>query len=242
MLRSLEQQGAFLFRWRSYLPLLGLPILGWELSRFSYPYGSPLLDHLIELTCFAIAGVGLGIRSLVQGYAPSGTSARATRRQRARKLNTTGMYSLCRHPLYLGNYVISFGVLLFFTSPYLLALFTLLFWLYYKRIMLAEEAFLDERFGDAYRAWAARTPVFFPRFSAWQHPGVPFRLSRVLRREYTTVLLIVVALTSFEILGDFAIHGRLSIGPLWIALLALACLQYVVLRWLKKHTRVLRAG
>ena len=30
MLRSLEQQGAFLFRWRSYLPLLCLPILGWE--------------------------------------------------------------------------------------------------------------------------------------------------------------------------------------------------------------------
>lgn len=240
MRRSLELQGAFLFRWRSYLPLLGLPILGWELSRFSYPYGSPLLDKLVELTCFAIAGVGLVIRSLVQGYARSGTSARNTRQRRATRLNTTGMYSLCRHPLYLGNYLISFGVLLFFTSPYLLAVFTLLFWLYYERIILVEEAFLAERFGDAHREWAARTPIFLPRLSGWRRPKDRFRFSTVLRREYTTVLLIVVAMTSFEVLGNFAIQGRLSIGPLWRLLLGFAALQYLVLRSLKKHTQLLK--
>jgi protein-S-isoprenylcysteine O-methyltransferase Ste14 len=241
MLRLLEQQGDFLFRWRSYLPLLCLPILAGELSRFSYPYGSHLIDELVEVACFAIAGVGLMIRSLVQGYARSGTSARNTRQRRAARLNTTGMYSLCRHPLYLGNYLISFGVLLFFTSPYLLAVFSLLFGLYYERIILVEEAFLAERFGDAHREWVARTPVFLPRFSGWRQPKVPFRFSTVLRREYTTVLLIVVAMTCFEVLGDFAIEGRLSIGPIWRLLLALAALQYLVLRSLKKHTQLLRA-
>jgi protein-S-isoprenylcysteine O-methyltransferase Ste14 len=241
MLRSLEQQGAFLFRWRSYLPLMCLPVLAWEVSRFSYPLGSHFYDRLVELTCFAIAGIGLSIRALVQGYARSGTSARNTRQRRATRLNTTGMYSVCRHPLYLGNYLISFGVLLFFRSPYLLAVFTLLFWLYYERIILVEEAFLAERFGDAYRAWVAATPVFLPRLSGWRQPGVPFRLSTVLRREYTTVLLIVVAMTSFEVLGDFALHHRFEIGPLWLALLFFAALQYVVLRALKKHTHWLQA-
>jgi protein-S-isoprenylcysteine O-methyltransferase Ste14 len=238
--KSLERQGEFLFQWRGFLPFLGLPVLAWELSRFTYPFGSRHFDVLVEVACFAIAAVGIAVRAGVQGYAPAGTSGRNTRRQKAALLNTTGMYSLCRNPLYFGNFLICFGVLLFFRSAYLLAMFTLLFCLYYERIILTEEAFLERRFGERFLAWAEHSPAFLPRFSAWRKPGVRFSWRLVLRREYTTVFTVVAILTCFEVLGDFAISNRLRIEPAWIAILLLGSLQYVVLRFLKKRTEVLR--
>ena len=46
----------------------------------------------------------------------------------------------------------------------------LVFWLYYERIMLAEEEFLRARYGKAFDDWAARTPAFLPNFRHWVPP------------------------------------------------------------------------
>ena len=37
-------------------------------------------------------------------------------------------------------------------------IYSLAFWIYYERIMFAEEAFLRQKFGETYRRWAATTP------------------------------------------------------------------------------------
>lgn len=241
MLRDrLVREGDFLFRYRSYLPLLALPLLGWELVRYR-PLGSPGWDVALEATCFAIAGLGLAVRALVQGYAPRGTSGRNSRQQKAAQLNTTGAYSLCRNPLYLGNYLITLGVLCFFHSPYLLLVYTLLFWLYYERIVFREEDFLFERYGEEYASWARRTPVFVPRLRGWRRPERRFAWRTVVRREYPSVMLIVLALCAFELLGNWKVHHELRLSGGWIALLAVAVAQYVVLRVVKKRTRLLRA-
>ena len=38
--------------------------------------------------------------------------------------------------------------------------FILIYWVYYERIMFAEEAFLTKKFGDTYLEWASRRPLF----------------------------------------------------------------------------------
>ncbi len=58
-----------------------------------------------------ISFFGLALRVIVVGHAPYGTSGRNTREQVADTLNTTGMYSIVRHPLYLANYLIILGEL-----------------------------------------------------------------------------------------------------------------------------------
>lgn len=56
--------------------------------------------------------------------------------------NTTGMYSIVRHPLYLGNFFVGFGIVLICSSVWLAVVFCLLFVVYYERLMFAEEEFL----------------------------------------------------------------------------------------------------
>ncbi|MGB8874133.1 MAG: hypothetical protein WCC75_12145, partial [Desulfobaccales bacterium] len=51
-----------------------------------------------------------GSVSLPWGLPPRGTSGRNTQGQVAETLNTTGIYSLVRNPLYLGNFLIWLGL------------------------------------------------------------------------------------------------------------------------------------
>ena len=71
-------------------------------------------------------------------------------------------------------------------------IYVLAFWLYYERIMFAEESFLRQKFGETYQQWAATTPAFLPRFSQWRKPSLPFSWLNVLRREYSGLMIVIL--------------------------------------------------
>jgi protein-S-isoprenylcysteine O-methyltransferase Ste14 len=194
MLRQeLERQGDWLFRWRSYLPLPVIALLLPALWHFRYPEGSYSLHLLWTSFCLLVALSGLAVRAMAVGHAPRGTSGRNTRLQKADSLNTTGLYSVVRHPLYVGNALMWLGVALFPRSLWMLGVTMLAYWLLYERIMLAEETFLSRKFGAAYDEWAARTPAFIPRLSGWREPALPFCWRTVLRREYSGLLGVIAS-------------------------------------------------
>jgi protein-S-isoprenylcysteine O-methyltransferase Ste14 len=93
-----------------------------------------------------ISLVGTVIRIIVVGYAADNTSGRNTDKQIADSINTTGLYSCMRHPLYLANYIMWLGIAVPMQNIYFVVISSLLFWLYYERIMFAEEQFLRNKF------------------------------------------------------------------------------------------------
>ena len=100
------------------------------------------------LFCLAVALVGLGVRAFTVGCVPERTSGRNTKEGHvANRLNVAGMYSIVRHPLYLGNFIIWIGVAMYCAVWWLVAIVALLFCVYYERIIFAEEEFLRYRFG-----------------------------------------------------------------------------------------------
>jgi len=236
---EMQRSGHWLFRHRSYLPLvLVLPTLI-ALGRFELPGRGRAVPEVWEAVCLAVALVGLAIRVYVVGHVPRGTSGRNTKRQKAAKLNTTGMYSIVRHPLYLGNFLIWLGISMFYCAWWLVAIFVLSFWIYYERIMLVEEEFLREKFGQAFVEWADRTPAFLPRFSQWRSPALPFSLRMVLRKEYPGLMALVGAFFCLELCQDSLAARRLVVEPFWGALVALALITFFLLRVLKKRTSLL---
>lgn len=238
LIDDLTQTGAALFRRRGHLPLLFLPLFALALSDFAYFGGSETGDHLWEAFCLGVAALGLFVRAVTVGCVPWHTSGRNTREQKAAVLNTTGMYSIVRHPLYLGNFLIWLGLALFVHQLWLLLVAVLAFWLYYERIMLAEEQFLRARFGAEFEAWAARTPAFVPAAALWRAPALPFSARQVLAREYPTWLATVAAFFLLELGGYLAVGEPLHVDRGWGVLVGAAAVLYVVLRRLKKRGRL----
>jgi hypothetical protein len=140
--------------------------------------------------------------------------------------------------LYLGNFLIGFGISLVLWVWWIPLIYTLAFCLYYERIMFAEEAYLRSQFGDQFETWAAATPAFWPRFSQWRWPDLPFSVRNVLRREYTAVLVIVLGHAGIE----FGEHETVASYPwytYWTVFLVVGISIYVTLRTLKRHTTLL---
>lgn len=242
---EMESQGQWLFRWRSYLPfvLLSLVLAGFaelavsghcHLQGGGYSYE---LELFFELTCLMVSLIGLAIRIATAGYAAPGTSGRNTREQRADSLNTTGMYSVTRNPLYLGNFLSGLGFSLFCGVWWVPALYVAAFWLYYERIIFREEEYLRSKFGEQFLNWSSRTPAFFPAFRIRVLPERRFDVRRVVRNEYSTLFLIISIFTLLDGLENLFVEGAFRVDRVWVALFAVAACVWLFVKTTKKRTR-----
>jgi protein-S-isoprenylcysteine O-methyltransferase Ste14 len=84
--------------------------------------------------------------------------------QRARRLATAGPYARMRHPQYVGFVLIMFGFLVQWPTLVTLVMFPILVTMY-ALLARREEADSEAALGDAWRAYAARTPRFIPRLT-----------------------------------------------------------------------------
>jgi len=238
---SIEKQGNWLFKHRGYLPLLSLPFITLAIrnAEIHESVKGETLELWNEFIGLGIAFLGLAIRCYVIGTVPAGTSGRVTASQEAATLNVTGMYSIVRHPLYLGNYIIVMGMAVFIGTWWLPLISTVLFWPYYERIAFAEEAFLQKRFGNRFSEWTKHTPAFLPRFHSWQPPSLKFSWRTVLRREYGAFLAIIVICSLSEICGDLFFDPRPHLEKGWVVVLIVGTFIALTLRTLKRKSKLL---
>ena len=239
LIDEMEATGRWLFRWRSYLPLVTVVLLLVSLRHFAYPFGSHKWDEAWETLCLAFSFLGLGLRVATVGYAPKGTSGRNMKKQKAEQLNMTGMYSVVRNPIYLGNFLIGLGIFLFPRVWLLPVVYALLFALYYERIVFAEEVFLRHKFGRRFEDWAAKTPAFLPRPSHWKPPASRFNFRKVCRHEHQTLYAIILVFYALEVSGDYLLNHKLFMDPAWNAVAILATVFFITMRILRKCTPVL---
>ena len=234
--RTLRLQGEWLFRWRSYLPV---PlIVGLILSEAYAPQGGVWAAWLIPLALPA-AVLGVGIRAWVAGHVPGGTSGRGTLAQRADLLNSTGPYSLCRNPLYLGNYFLWISVALFSGSLLWVVGTTLYFWTCYLRIIICEERFLLAEHGEAYAHWADGRLALFPTFRSWRRSNLSWCWRTALKREYSGVMGLVATLAALAFVSQSRLRGRPTLDEAWVLALMATTLLYLLARTLKKRTNFL---
>lgn len=237
---SLEKTGNKLFKYRGQIPvvlfILAIPFI------FDVEYWE-MTDGAVgtwSIAAIITSLVGFYIRFFSIATTPRGTSGRNTSKQVAESLNTTGIYSIVRHPLYLGNYFIWLGIVVFTFSWSFILIFSLAYWIYYERIMYAEEQFLFRKFGEKYKLWSSRTPAFWPAFKYATKGNVPFSFKAILRREYSGVLATVLGFVYVEALRLYA-QDMLNMESFRIPLYVFGATLIVtlILRTLKKTTRVL---
>jgi len=241
LIHSFEKSGNWLFKHRGELPILlfvmAIPVV--YLSNTDYL--SDEIEILITLIAVLTSAFGFAIRAYAIGTTPKGTSGRNTKEgQIAESLNSTGIYSILRHPLYVGNYFMWIGIALFTFNFSFVMIVSLAFWLYYERIMFAEERFLEKKFGNTYLDWSLTTPAFVPSFKNYQKSTIHFSLKSVLRREYSGALATVFGFVFIDQIRYYAYHGIYNLERLSTAILLIAGLIALLLRTLKHKTNLLQ--
>jgi protein-S-isoprenylcysteine O-methyltransferase Ste14 len=248
MLRErIEHDGEALFRQRSLIPLVIVPFAIAALDEgalLDQAMGWPIGD-VWTAGALLVSLAGLAIRWATVGCALPGTSGRSTSAPRAEALNTTGMYSVTRNPLYLGNFVAFLGIAIATKAWWFPVMLALAYWIYIERIIAAEEAFLSRKFGVPYEDWAGRTPIFFPRLALWRAPNRRFSFKSVMRREYNGLFAVASSFMTLEFVSEVLIQGMEPIDWLerewfWPAQFAVAAVVFFTLRTLKRRTRLLQ--
>lgn len=232
--------GTHLFRWRSWTFVLPATIMLLFRQDYDYPVEGRAGGSLFQLSCLLVAAAGITVRAITIGYIADGTSGRNTTSQKATVINTTGLYSIVRNPLYLGNYLIVLGLSLLSQCWEALVINTLLFAAQYVPIILAEEHFLLQRFGQAYRDYASRVPRFFPRFWLWREPDRPLGWRMILRREHDSLFATIVAFMLIELVRQYTVTGRVGLRIPWVVMGSIAAAGWIVLKVLKLCTNVLK--
>jgi len=118
---------------------------------FAIPGGDPV--HWVFAGSLILIGLGLfaaGIGNFSRATTPVPTN------QPTRALVTTGIHGRTRNPIYLGMFIFYGGIGIAARSPWTLALTLPLAITIRYGVVAREEAYLEGRFGDAYRDYKAR--------------------------------------------------------------------------------------
>lgn len=172
--------GTLFFRVRSFAPLAVLAVVMnviWRGHDVQAP-GDAILDWVGVASCL----FGAAIRFVTIGLIPRGTSLQS-RRIQAAQLNRTGPYAVVRHPLYLGNFFITIGLLCIVHEPWAWGFGLLYVFVSQLSIAHAEDALLREKFGAEFDAWAKDVRAFWPRLSKLGEVRGTFAWKRAIQRE-----------------------------------------------------------
>ena len=244
--QELETQGVKLFKYRGTLPII---ILVFALALFAYKcYNHPIhlngLESLFiinpfyyKLLCLIVSLLGLFVRVHTLGFVKPNTSGRNTSKQIADGINKTGMYSLLRHPLYLGNFLMWLGIGMLTESLTFNIIFILGFWLYYERITYAEETFLIKKFGKEYTDWSKDVPPFIPKISNYVKPELEFAWKKIIRQEKSGIAALFIVFMLFHQIEYYFKFDNIDKTPsLWNVLFLIFLFYIIVIKLIQKNT------
>jgi protein-S-isoprenylcysteine O-methyltransferase Ste14 len=221
----LVKTGDFLFKYRNFLfPVLLVSLFLPHLPA-SQHLGSARLEELTDGLAVAMVFAGLLLRAAVIGFRYIKRGG-LNKKVYAEDLVTDGFFAVCRNPLYVGNLIIYTGVLVMYGSPLVLLLGLGAFLFIYTAIVAAEEHFLTEKFGDAYRAYCRDVPRWWMRWSRLKQAtrGMKFNVGRVLAKDYTTIANALIALLLIQLVEEEIFyphpHVRMLAGGIVALLLA----------------------
>lgn len=114
---------------------------------------------------YAILFMGIGI--FMEGW------RELHRARQEGRLITNRLYGLVRHPQYTGLFVALFGEgVVHWPTIFSVALFPIIVLAYYL-LARSEERKVENEFGEAYREYRKRVPMFIPRWGQWRKLATP---------------------------------------------------------------------
>jgi protein-S-isoprenylcysteine O-methyltransferase Ste14 len=225
--------GNFLFRYRNGIfPLAYVFIFAKKTLLVENFQLAALIGLVVALTGQFLRVATIGLDYIVRGG--------RNRQVYADDLVTGGLFSHCRNPLYVGNYLMLVGVGIASCSRIFIFIILPLMALAYWAIIAAEENFLRNKFGETFDAYCARVSRLFfnPSGFGATLQGMTFHWPRVVVKEYGTTFAWTMGYILVVMQNIWLSGGNISTAPLSVALwiaLVVVIVAYLVARFLKKR-------
>lgn len=234
--------GNFFFRYRNFLFLFlylalfipSAPIFSREGFGPDYFLWPVIFGLLITVSGQLIRGATIGLAYIIRG----GKEGKVY----AEELVTGGIFNHCRNPLYVGNILMLCGVGVLSNSLLYVAVFIPFFLFVYQAIVLAEEKFLRNRFGEQYDRYTKTVNRWLPNVNGISSTfkSMEFKWRRWILKEYNTQYIWLSGITLIllfkypEITNEDA---RLR-NILLAIILPLLGFAYLLVRYLKKSGKM----
>jgi len=228
--------GNLLFHNRNWLfPLFYIILFIPSPEVFNDPVTAMLIGFSITVLGQLIRIITIGLVYIIRGG--------RNRRVYADNLVTTGIFSHCRNPLYVGNILILAGLGVASNSLIFMAIATPLFLFFYQTIVMAEENFLRNKFGEEFNNYCSKVNRWIPNLAGISKTlgSMEFKWKRVLIREYNATYIWMVGAVLI-VMKHFYVHDdqfdfQKSIRTFVIILVGLSFL-YLLARYLKKSKTI----
>ncbi len=159
-------------------------------------------------------------------------------------LVTDGMFTHCRNPLYVGNYLGILGAVVASNSLIAMSVGGVFFLIAYLAITFAEENFLRGKFGAAYDVYCSKVPRYALKLKGLGATlkASKFNWQRLIIKEYGTMF---VSLAGIPLILLFTRHYHYNL-PWWedgwdlglLIAIGVLAIGYCLARWLKKSGQI----
>ena len=238
----MTQIGNFFFKYRNLLFILlylalfipSAPIFSAETFGPEYYLWPIIIGLIITVSGQLIRGATIGLAYIIRG----GKDGKVY----AEDLVTTGIFNHCRNPLYVGNILMLTGVGILSNSLIYLLIFIPFFLFVYQAIVLAEENFLRNKFGQNFNAYCSKVNRWLPdlRGVGKTFEGMRFKWKRWILKEYNTqyVWLSGITLILLFMYPQLTNYDTGLRNTLLAIILSFLLLLYLFIRYLKKSGKM----
>jgi protein-S-isoprenylcysteine O-methyltransferase Ste14 len=230
------QIGNFFFKYRNLLfillyGLLFLPspeLFTENIFHAGYKTWPLVIGLFVTILGQAIRGATIGLAYIVRGG--------KDKKVYAEHLVSTGIFSHCRNPLYVGNILMLLGVGILANALIYVAIIMPLFLFIYQAIVLAEEHFLRGKFGADFDAYCSKVNRWIPSLKGIgaTFSSMEFNWKRWVLKEYTTQFIWLAGI-ALLIIRLYQIEDVLTNSIYAVIILAIG---YAIVRYLKKSGKM----
>jgi protein-S-isoprenylcysteine O-methyltransferase Ste14 len=215
--------GNVLFKWRSFTPI---PLIALVFIIFKP-------DNLNEKNIILNLG-GFLLSLLGEILSFTGTSGRESY-LKADALNTTGIYAIVRNPLYIGNFFMFTGIVIVFSNVFAVLVFAVFLILQYYFIILSEESFLKEKYGESYETYCRHVRRILPTFKNYKRNQNPFSLKKVILKENDSIFNMLMMFLLVLLYKERVFSGSIDRPILYIIPGGILAALYVAVKIIKKR-------
>lgn len=235
--------GNFFFKYRNWLFIIFYALLFvphvprlFTVKNFgeNYYWVPIIIGLIITIAGQVIRGATIGLAYIIRGG--------KDKKVYAEDLVTTGIFAHCRNPLYVGNILMLAGVGVLSNSLLYVVIMIPFFLFVYQAIVLAEEHFLSNKFGEQFNNYCSGVNRWVPRLKGMNatFSSMRFNWKRYIAKEHTTTFIwlcgiLLLLLFYYPQLTNYNMHLR---NTLLIIILAFLLVIYIFIRVIKKSGKL----